>query len=259
MDNESLAAFNHRSATDPVYINKEGKIFNTNDADIFYAFNLSRNDVISLVFYIVCFIFFLTVWLIQLFLLRSLYKHFFFYTTQTYLLNLLWLGFSIVNILTKSQRWDCFWQVMRVLHILVYTMSFSITFAYWVFLSWSQIPNLNNACSSYGWCLFYAIASHGLVCLPSWIVLLTMLTEINIYDVIWPLGYLFIYLIFLLWPLTIHYEILYDPITFKNGLTFACILLWVVTILAVFFLGYYLSQCTKKRILKGWEAKRGDR
>ena len=229
---------------------------NTNDADIFYTFKLARSDVISLVFYFAFLLIYVGIWIVQLFVLNSLSKHFFFFTTHTYMLNMLWLGFSIVNILTKPQKWDCFWQVMRALHVMVATQTLTISLAYWTTLVWTALPNLRNVCSSFGWCVFYTIISHGGVCLPSWIALLAMLTDVRSYDVIWPIGYLLIYIFMVLWPLTANFQVLYSPLTFDNTLTVVFILVWFVSTVIVFFFVYYVSQCTKKRILKSWEGQK---
>ena len=252
MDEDSRAAFSHRSPSDPVYLNKSNQILNTNDADIFYTFSLTRSDVISLVFYSVFLVFLIIVDAIQLLVLKNRKVYYLFYTIHTYYLNMLWLGFSIVNIITKPQKWDCFWQVMRVLHVMVYTATLTITFAFWTVVAWSVIPKLSRNCFSAGYCLFHAIVSHGVVCLPSWIVLLATVTEVRAYDVIWPLGYLLIYLFLILWPVSVNYKQIYADLTFKDAKSFVIVLGWVLTTITVFFVGYFLTGCTKKRILSKW-------
>ena len=187
--------------------------------------------------------------LISIFLTKELDILFFYFTQLTYVVNLIYLLSAMLYTIRPPQsREDMVWRVHRVLHIIAMAGEATVVIFYWAFVAEDTIPEYEDDCSSVTWCYINTVVTHGVSLLPSWIVVLTMYTEMYWTDFIWPTIYGLSYMFLVLLPVTLFVQNLYADITFNNVSSYLYILGACALLIACFFIGYYVSLRKKKGI-----------
>ena len=223
---------------------------NLDEADSYFTFNYTRSDTKTLLFYISFIVLFITVHIIEIMMNYEPIKLHAFFTTVSFLTVILWLGFSIMNIITKPLKIDPFWQILRVLHILAFTLSTFVSLIYWGAISWVAVPNMSEDCRSVAWCWFSNLVTHATVTVPPWVLLFKTLTEVYLIDIFWPIGFGVFYNVFIQLPVTLRSEeAIYPMVTFRDFLGYVVLVSSYLVISLIFLIGYWVSRRTRRAIL----------
>ena len=169
-------------------------------------------------------------------------------TTLSYLITILYLIVTTIAQITDPSKDDFLWKFQRLMHVFSFSAEATVVVFYWAILAEDNISNYDTTCESPEWCLFNTFITHGVVAIPAWTALIFQFTLVRCMDVFWSLGCACVLLFGVNMPVSLFYEQIYDPISYKDIQSYVYIGGGLVLNATGFFLGYVISLIRTRQV-----------
>lgn len=179
-------------------------------------------------------------------------KSHFYLTNVMLLVTSFFLFIHLMYLCNGAVKNSCLYKWVSILFDLSLSGELTVAVFYWSFLAREVIPDYPSTCPNLAWCYIYTSISHGLVLIPSWIMLFAGWVEMEIKYSWFPFVFGVLYIGLMLIPYSVFVEPLYGMIDFNGALSYIFLAGAIALLVVSYFVGYFVFLCRKNCLVKNY-------